>query len=143
MSKLFREAQESLKKLSTVEESLKKLSMSDSQKVILKYTELDPKYTALAKVHEMLTAEKIPHLYERFYNGWVIRFTDGVIDEVDGVQHFGSYGESENLIEIIGAITKKEAEQDSVLGYLTAEEVFKRFKYCYKHKTTVYKERGK
>lgn len=29
---------------------------------------------------------------------------------------------------------------DDVLGYLTAEEVFKRFKYCYKHNTSVYRK---
>ena len=35
---------------------------------------------------------------------------------------------------------EKEEEDDSVLGYLTAEEVFKRFKYCYEHKTSTYKK---
>jgi len=120
-----------------------KISVEESVKRMMQMGELDPKYTALKKVHEMLLAENIPHTYEMFHNGWVIRFTDGVIDGVDGVQHSGSYGEDQNLIEIMGALTKEEGESDSVLGYLTAEEVFKRFKYCYNHKTTVYKERGK
>lgn len=35
---------------------------------------------------------------------------------------------------------EKEMEYDSVLGYLTAEEVFKRFKYCWEHQTSVYKK---
>lgn len=29
---------------------------------------------------------------------------------------------------------------NGVLGHLTAEEVFKRFKYCWEHQTSVYKE---
>lgn len=40
----------------------------------------------------------------------------------------------------MGGLTEEEMEYDSVLGYLTAEEVFKRFKYCWEHQTSVYKE---
>lgn len=36
-------------------------------------------------------------------------------------------------------LTEEERETDSVLGNLTAEEVFKRFKYCYENDTAVYK----
>ena len=40
----------------------------------------------------------------------------------------------------MGLLTKKESKGDSVLGYLTAEEVFKRIK---KHLKKVNKEGGK
>ena len=39
-----------------------------------------------------------------------------------------------------GGLTEEEEEYDSVLGYLTAEEVFKRFKYCWEHQTSAYRE---
>ena len=44
------------------------------------------------------------------------------------VQGHGTYGENLDLLEIKGCLTDKEYEQDSVAGYLTAEEVFKRIK---------------
>ena len=43
----------------------------------------------------------------------------------------------------MGAMTKEELEQDGVLGRLTAEEVFKRFKYCWEHQTSEYVDNDK
>lgn len=60
----------------------------------------------------------------------------------DAVEHTLSYGNEEGLLEIMGGLTEEEQENDSVLGYLTAKEVFKRFKYCYEHSTSVYVEKG-
>ena len=58
----------------------------------------------------------------------------------DAIQNTLSYGNKQDKIEIGGALTVEESEKDTVLGYLTAEEVFKRFKYCYEHNTNVYVE---
>ena len=45
----------------------------------------------------------------------------------------------EPYLEIMGALTiEEETEENSVLSYLNAEEVFERFSYCYKHNTKVY-----
>lgn len=45
----------------------------------------------------------------------------------------------ESYLEIMGALTmEEETEENSVLSYLKAEEVFERFSYCYKHNTKVY-----
>lgn len=60
----------------------------------------------------------------------------------DAVEHTLSYGNKEDLLEIMGGLTEEEQENDSVLGYLTAKEIFKRFKYCYEHSTSVYVEKG-
>jgi len=47
-------------------------------------------------------------------------------------KEFGTFGSQEDKIEIMGLLTDEEAEHDSVLGYLTAEEVFERIKkYLY------------
>ena len=40
-------------------------------------------------------------------------------------------------------ITREELENDSVLGWLTAEEVFKRFKYCFENDSSIYCDEGK
>lgn len=60
----------------------------------------------------------------------------------DAIENTLSYGNEEDLLEIMGGLTEEEQENDSVLGYLTAKEVFKRFKYCYEHSTSVYVEKG-
>lgn len=61
----------------------------------------------------------------------------------DVIYGYGSYGYEEGLLEIQGGLTEEEHEYSTVLGYLTAEEVFKRFKYCYEHNTKIYIEGGK
>ena len=58
----------------------------------------------------------------------------------DVIYGYGSYGYEEGLLEIMGGLTQEENENSSVLGYLTAEEVFKRFKYCYDNDTIFYKK---
>ena len=40
----------------------------------------------------------------------------------------GTYGSEEDKLEITGLLTEIEEEEDSVRGWLTAEEVFKRIK---------------
>ncbi len=108
-------------------------------------------YTEILKLKKMLEEANIPFTftddkygykkrglpYTRFdYPAYQIRLNENV----DVIQNFGSYGSERNLLEIMGALTTEEAAEESVLGYLTAEEVFKRFKYCYENQTTTYKE---
>ena len=61
----------------------------------------------------------------------------------DAVYHQFSYGYDQNLLEIMGGLTEEEKEIDSVLGWLTAEDVFERFKYCYEHNTDIFIEEDK
>lgn len=118
------------------------------------------KYTEILKLKTMLEEANIPftftddfwnvkklgerikndpyfvELFRNKYPAYQIRLGD----LADVIQHDGSYGNGQDLLEIMGGLTEKEKEEDNVLGYLTAEEVFKRFKYCYEHKTSTYKE---
>ena len=118
------------------------------------------KYTEILKLKDMLEKANIPftftddfwgvnkrnerektnpyfaELYRNKYPAYQIRLGD----LADVIQHDGSYGNEQDLLEIMGGLTEKEKKEDSVLGYLTAEEVFKRFKYCYEHKTSTYEE---
>lgn len=56
----------------------------------------------------------------------------------DAVCHNFSYGNKDDLLEIMGALTKEELEFNSVLGELTPEEVVERFEYCYRNNTNIY-----
>lgn len=99
-------------------------------------------YNEILKLKQMLEEANIPFEFEVDFVTRIIINKHGrrLCDAIEG---FGSYGEEEDLIEIMGALTTEEVEEDSVLGYLTAEEVFKRFKYCYEKNTSIYKEVGK
>jgi hypothetical protein len=44
------------------------------------------------------------------------------------IQNFGSYGREKDLLEIMGLLTTEESQNDSVVGYLTFENVFNRIK---------------
>lgn len=101
--------------------------------------------TEFNKLAKMLECANIPHTNERMDfslgNGRQIRlYNDAGRQLADVICHFGSYGKEQGLLEIMQALTVEEYEHDSVLGWLTAEEVFKRFKYCYEHNTSVYIE---
>lgn len=99
--------------------------------------------TEFNKLAKMLECANIPHTNERMGfslgNGRQIRlYNDAGEQLADVICHYGSYGWKEGLLEIMGALTAEENEYDDVLGWLTAEEVFKRFKYCYEHNTRIY-----
>lgn len=115
------------------------------------------KYAEMLKLKQMLEEANIPFTFtDDFFRvkAWVKysaeyaqRYRDhypayqirlGYL--ADAIEHCYSYGNEQDKLEIMGALTKEEEEYDSVLGYLTAEEVFKRFKYCWEHQTSVYKE---
>lgn len=110
------------------------------------------KYTEILKLKEMLDKAHIKYQYftdnffgwqsqlprqaylKAFYPAYQLRLNKNI----DAVEHIGSYGNAEDLLEIMGALTEEEFAHGEVLGCLTAEEVFKRFKYCYYHETTIY-----
>ena len=92
---------------------------------------LDESYTEILKLDKMLTDANIPHTLDRFLDGWQICYPNNDGRVADAIQHFGSYGNAENLLEIMGLV-KPEETSDSVLGHLTAEDVFNRINEHYK-----------
>jgi len=92
-------------------------------------------YKAIIELDEMLKKANIPHTFDSLFGGYQIRLNENI----DAIEHDGSYGRHFDLIEIQGAMTKSEMQVDLVLGHLTAKQVFKRFKYCYKNNTIIYK----
>lgn len=91
---------------------------------------LDESYTEILKLHKMLTEANIPHTLDRFMDGWQVIYFNNGKRIADAIQHYGSYGNTKNLLEIMGLI-KPEETCDSVLGYLTAEDVFERMSEHY------------
>lgn len=49
-----------------------------------------------------------------------------------------SYGHEEGLLEIMGLLTREESEDDDVVGWLTAEDVFNRIKKDWKENKYFY-----
>lgn len=106
------------------------------------------KYKEIFKLKQMLEDANIPFEFfdntfdESSFLSYQIIINDKNNEKLcDAIQCLGSYGEKEDLIEIMGGLTQKEGKYDSVLGGLTAEEVFERFKYCYLNNTSIYKEK--
>ena len=92
-----------------------------------------PKITEIHKLHKMLDEAKIEHEYiDRSGNFlgrheyWQICVYDvqgeRVISVIEG---HGTYGAEDDLLEIMGLLTEEEKD-DSVVGWLTAENVFER-----------------
>ena len=79
----------------------------------------------------MLESAKIPFDFSELHGGYHIVYpSDGSEYICSVIEHDGSYGRTKDLLEIQGLMTKEELEetQDTVLGYLTAEDVFQRIK---------------
>lgn len=89
----------------------------------------DSAYQEILKLDKMLTAANIPHTLVKMFDGWqVIYPKDGARRVMDAIEHFGSYGNEQDKLEIMGLLTPEEKKNDTVLGYLTAQDVFKRIK---------------
>ena len=94
------------------------------------------KRECIEKLAKLLDDSGVPYTRNPIWDGEQIR--NGVL--CDAVCHNFSYGNEDDLLEIMGGLTEEEAENNSVLGHLTPEEVAKRFKYCYRNNTSVYRE---
>lgn len=89
------------------------------------------KYNEILKLKEMLESAKIPFGFKKLHGGYHIVYTADSNKRICSViEHDFSYGREKDLLEIQGLMTKEELEetQDTVLGYLTAAEVFQRIK---------------
>ena len=91
----------------------------------------NPSYQEILKLDRMLTKENIPHTLKTIFDGWQVCYPVDVSSSVcvmDAVEHYGSFGKDEDKLEIMGLLTPEEEEHDTILGYLTADEVFERIK---------------
>ena len=90
------------------------------------------KYNEILRLKEMLEKESIPFDFAEMNGGYQICYPKKGENRICSIiEYDGSYGRTEDLLEIMGLLTDKELENDSVVGYLTAEEVFGRIKNHY------------
>lgn len=104
---------------------------------------LSNRYKEILRLSNMLDDEKIPFTLRRNFDGWQILYpsTPNFPSEKDDVvcsviEHFGSFGQEIDTLEIMGLLTDEEQECDSVIGYLTAENVLERIKNHYEQEET-------
>ena len=103
------------------------------------------KYTEIFRLKEMLEKDNIPFKFEKDeeYKEYIIRIPKEYNKEeclMIVYQGEHTYGGSNNLLEICGGTTLEEKKEqgEEYLGYLTAENVFERIKYCYLNQTSKY-----
>lgn len=94
---------------------------------------LDDNYKEILRLDRMLTEANIPHTLTRFLDGWQICYPEQSSEArvCDAIEHYGSYGNASDKLELMGLLTADEKEWDSVVGDLTAEDVFNRIKAHY------------
>lgn len=90
---------------------------------------MNKNYTEILRLKKMLEEADIPYEYREYLNGCQIHFHYDMKDGWSVIENDISYGREKNLLEISGSIMtdeEKEREDDTVLGFLTAEDVFRR-----------------
>ena len=93
-----------------------------------RYT-INHEYREILRLEKMLANAGIPFEITQFLDGWQICYPEFNERVVSVIEHMGSYGHKEDLLEIMGLLTKEEEEYDSVKGYLSADNVFSRIRY--------------
>ena len=102
------------------------------------HNKLNPSYNEILILNEMLENAKIPHIIRRLDDGWQVIYTPYHPDSwvSDAIETRYSYGVDDDLLELAGILlTEEELKQDSVVGGLTAKDVFERIsKHWEEHK---------
>ena len=99
---------------------------------------MSEKYTEIFKLKEKLDAIDLEYEFNDFGNKELNyeRYQIALLDEegkriVTVVQGNYSYSGVNNKLEIMGLLTAEEEEHDSVVGWLTADEVYERIMNYY------------
>jgi len=98
----------------------------------------DTKYTEIFKLKEKLDTIGLEHEFNDHSNTLVEyeHYQIVLLDEksnriVSVVQGNYTYGSDDNKLEIMGLLTPEEEEYDSVVGWLSADEVYERIMNYY------------
>lgn len=112
------------------------------------HNKLNCSYKEILKLNIMLDNAKIPHTMRRLDDGWQVIYTPYHPDSwvADAIETRYSYGVEDDLLEFAGRLlTEEELKSDSVVGGLTANNVFERIsKHWEEHKkelNTIFEEK--
>lgn len=84
-------------------------------------------YKEILVLMEKMDAAGIPFVASHFMDGWQVCYPKNGDERVCScIEHYGSYGKDDDKLEIMGLLTTEEQEHGSVVGWLTADEVFSR-----------------
>ena len=90
-------------------------------------------FTEIKRLHAMLNEVDIPHEFKEWEHEYQLCYSlngEGRVCSV--VQTNNSYGGENNRLEVMGLLTDEEREENDVVGWLTAEEVFARIAFHWK-----------
>ena len=100
--------------------------------------ETSKKYKEIFRLKKMLEDANIPFDFFEMnpearkimpeFEHWHINYPNRNKFIISVIEGFGTYGEQDDKLEIMGGLTEEEKEDCDVIGWLTAEEVFERIK---------------
>ena len=88
-------------------------------------------YNEIFRLAAMLDDENIPYEFGSMFDGYHIVYYHAGEIVCSVIEHRGSYGHENDLLEIMGLILPSDDTGDYVKGWLTAENVFERIKNHY------------
>lgn len=95
-------------------------------------------YNAILVLKDLLEKEGVPFDFEELFGGYRIAYPSREEVVCSIVEHDYSYGNTSDLLEICGLLTKEEELDDTVTGYLTTLDVYDHIKaHWNKHKDTI------
>ena len=104
----------------------------EEDRKLMKNNEYLNEYLKDKEYYQILLFDDFREVMER-YNTYKVFDNEKIIISI--VQGYGTYGEEDDLLEIMGLLTEEEEKIDSVTGYLTAEDVFNRIIKYFKDKS--------
>ena len=89
-------------------------------------------YQEINFLHRCLREAGIPYERVRLFDGWQILYPSAESPVISVIEHIHSYGHDKDLLEIDGLLTFEEMKVDTIVGWLTARDVFARIEAHWK-----------
>lgn len=91
--------------------------MFDEMSQFIRPTEPNSAYKEIWRLEHLLDEKKISHSIQQLFDGYRVGVIYGGLEIGDAIEHKGSYGHENDLLEIRGF------DVNDVIGSLTADEV--------------------